>query len=122
MLNHLIARIGEVLRREAQAGDALPGLASDVGYAPANMTFVGNVPHAVARRMGRMATIFGAGRTVSLAERWRRDDMMSNCVSCDARRACKTAQRRTDIRPDDVDFCPNAENYRLLASRCGVAS
>lgn len=122
MLKRLIAQISEILRREIQVGEALPGLAADVGCSAAHLGVVGNVGPDVAERMGRMAAVFGADRAMALAERWRREDMVVNCAWCDERSACKTALSRKDLRPEAVTFCPNTENFHALTARYGIAN
>ena len=115
MFRRLIGRIIGMACRDGWAG-----LSVAADECPPGCGWMGSGGKDVARRMMRMAAVFGASRAASLAEDWRREEMAANCKWCDARRACRIAQRRTDLRPQDVSFCPNTDNYRVLAAQCGI--
>lgn len=68
-------------------------------------------------RMERMSAVFGASHAVARADRWQLLDMARACNRCEHRHACSRALHCKDpAQPQDVAFCPNADEYRTLAA------
>lgn len=72
---------------------------------------------AVAPRMERMATLFGAAEAMQDTETWRNRDMVERCLGCRHTDHCARVLGARQAGPEMAGFCPNAGHFRSLAAR-----
>lgn len=77
---------------------------------------------AVAPRMERMATLFGAAAEMAGSEAWRSRDMTTRCIACRHTTDCARVLGAADADTTMAGFCPNVGHFRTLAARRDGAS
>lgn len=112
-----IADIWSNLRTGSRVEQLPATAAADFGMTAADLVTAARMHGDVPTRMQQMATIFGADAALRTANRYRIFEMSLRCDRCQARRACTHALATTHgRRPEDVDFCPNADEYRVMSA------
>jgi hypothetical protein len=91
--------------------------ARDIGVSPGKLRQSATKKCYVPDRMQRMLRIFGAGAALADANRYQALDMARTCDRCAERGICAMVLDGDKTPSDeDVDFYPNAEDYREMTN------
>lgn len=119
-MNRIMRKATEVWKRyraEQAVGQLTAAAAADIGVTPGDLIGAARMRGDVPERMQRMAAVFGAEAALDRTGRFQVLDMAQKCNCCAARDTCGTAlDDPRGIRADQVDFCPNSDDYRAMAS------